>query len=295
MSAPSCLRPSISSTEFASGLRFRFLQAPELKSLRIDCFFDRAPREVVGRRVIRADRAGGRPGTMALRELAAHEVACEGPQTSPRFRLENINSHGLTFPRLTMGDRRVAGGSALEVGAHQIVRALAAARINLGRPRADQIPIRIERAQQPRLVGLHVGLNSLQRVLGDEECDLHRTVVSPKTHRAPRRIECAALVGKAQRHRRPFAAVDAGVRSRYWLRARMTAVAPKQAAAAKPRLNRVIHMSRSSCLQAGARLVSLPPAPGLFLCYGRWWSRGCALFARLSRGARPTPAMTLGG
>src|SRR6516165_11538710 len=117
MSAPSCLRPSISSTEFASGLRFRFLQAPELKSLRIDCFFDRAPREVVGRRVVRADRAGGGPGTMLLREPAAPEVAREGLQTSPRLRLENINPHSFS----AVDDGRQRCGPALEVGAHQIV------------------------------------------------------------------------------------------------------------------------------------------------------------------------------
>src|SRR5262249_7879586 len=132
-------------TEFASGRRFGFLQAPELKSFGIDCLFDRAPREVVRRSVIRADRAGGGPGTMVLRELAAHEVAREGPQISPRFRLENVNSHGLTLS--AVDDGRQTCGPALEVGAHQIVRAPAAARINLGCPPADQIPIRIERAQ----------------------------------------------------------------------------------------------------------------------------------------------------
>src|SRR5262249_57528566 len=96
-----------------------------------------------------------------------------------------------------------------------MVGPLAAARITLGCPPADQIPIRIERAQQPRLVVLHVGLNSLQRVLGDEECNLHRAVVSPKTHRAPRCIERAALIGKTQRHRGPFEAVGAvGSRNR---------------------------------------------------------------------------------
>src|SRR5262245_59091482 len=51
---------------------------------------------------------------------------------------------------------------------------------------------------------MHVGLNPLQCVLGDEECQLHRAVVCPKTHGAPRCIECAALIGKTQRHRRPF-------------------------------------------------------------------------------------------
>src|SRR5215469_10151421 len=87
---------SMSSTKFASGPGFGFLDhAPELKSLGIDCFLDRSAREVVRRSVIGTDRAGGGPGTMALRQLAAREVARERPQTSPRFRLENINSHDL--------------------------------------------------------------------------------------------------------------------------------------------------------------------------------------------------------
>jgi hypothetical protein len=47
---------------------------------------------------------------MVLWKSAAREVAREGLQAFPRFRLENVNSHGLTFPRLTMGERRVAGG-----------------------------------------------------------------------------------------------------------------------------------------------------------------------------------------
>src|SRR5215472_15374535 len=58
-----------------------------------------------------------------------------------------------------------------------------------------------------------MGLNSLQRVLGDEECNLHRAVISPKTHRAPRCIERAALIRKTQRHRNPLETVY-GVRSR---------------------------------------------------------------------------------
>src|SRR5215831_3453777 len=86
------------STEFASGPRFGFLgEAPELKSLRIDCFFDCTPREVMGRSVVRTDRAGGGPGTMMLWKSAAREVAREGLQAFPRFRLENVNPHGLTL------------------------------------------------------------------------------------------------------------------------------------------------------------------------------------------------------
>ena|SRR5215471_12217994 len=99
---------------------FRVLaETPQLKPLRIDCFFGRIAREVMGRSVVWADRAGDGPGTTVLWKSAAHEVAREGPQILPRFRLENVNPHRLTFH--TMGGRRVAGGPNLEVGAHQIV------------------------------------------------------------------------------------------------------------------------------------------------------------------------------
>src|SRR6516225_5856465 len=43
------------------------------------------------------DRARGGPETMVLRESAAREVAREGPQILPRFRLENVDPHGLTL------------------------------------------------------------------------------------------------------------------------------------------------------------------------------------------------------
>src|SRR6266568_9367340 len=171
------------STEFASGPGFGLLDhAPELKSLRIDRFLDRSAREVVRRSVVRPDRAGGGPGTMVLRQLAARQVAGEGPQILPRFRLENVNPHGLTLSGVDDGGR-MRRGAPLEVGAHQVVRAFVAARINLGCRRADQVPIRIERAQESRLVETHARLNSLQRVLGAEECNLNRAVVSPEAHR----------------------------------------------------------------------------------------------------------------
>src|SRR5262252_7568919 len=100
----SCLRSSMRSTKFASGPGFGFLDhAPELKSLGIDCFLDRSAREVVRRSVIGTDRAGGGPGTMALRQLAAREVARERPQILPRFRLENINAHDLTLSAVDDG------------------------------------------------------------------------------------------------------------------------------------------------------------------------------------------------
>src|SRR5215471_20850965 len=105
MSSPERSRRARAS-EFASGLSFGFLdEAPELKSLDIDCLFDRIAGEVIGRSAVRPDRARGGPGTMALRELAAREVAREGPQILPRFRLENVNPHGLTLSALDDGRR----------------------------------------------------------------------------------------------------------------------------------------------------------------------------------------------
>src|SRR5262249_49513485 len=123
----------------------------------------------MGWSVIRPDRAGGGPGTMRLRQLAAREVAGASLQPFPRFRFETIDSTNWTFSAV----RNATASTSLEVGATQIVRAFVAAPINLNCRRADQVPIRIERAQQPRLVGPHVGLNALQRILGDEECSLH--------------------------------------------------------------------------------------------------------------------------
>src|SRR5262245_64176809 len=52
-------------------------------------------------------------------------------------------------------------------------------------------------------------------------------------------------------------------RAKYLLHARAAAATQKQTAAANVRLNRVVQMSRSYRLQAGARPVSLPRAPGL--------------------------------
>jgi hypothetical protein len=57
---------------------------------------------------------------MVLWKSAAREVAREGLQAFPRFRLENVNPDGLILSAV-LGDRRVAGGLDLEVAAHQIV------------------------------------------------------------------------------------------------------------------------------------------------------------------------------
>src|SRR5262245_15810586 len=80
-------------------------------------------------------------------------------------------------------------------------------------------------------------------------------------------------------------------RAKYLLHARAAAATPKQTAAANVRLNRVVHMSRSSRLQAGARPVSLPPAPVL-LRFMVGDGRGCALSVALSRGVRSLSAIT---
>src|SRR5260370_25905578 len=67
------------------------------KSLRIDSFFDCSPRELMRRGLLRAYRAGGGPGTKLLWKPAAREIAREGQQAFPGFRLENVNPHGSTF------------------------------------------------------------------------------------------------------------------------------------------------------------------------------------------------------
>ena len=83
---------------------FRLLtETPQLKPLGIDCFLDRIAGEVIGRSAVWPDRAGGGPGTMVLRKSAAREVAREGPQILPRFRLENVNPHGLTLSAVDDG------------------------------------------------------------------------------------------------------------------------------------------------------------------------------------------------
>src|SRR5262249_46076120 len=75
-------------------LRFGFLgQAPELKSFGFDGLFDRIARRIMRRSFLWPDRPGGSPRTQLLGKPAAREIAGEGLQTFPRFRLENINSH----------------------------------------------------------------------------------------------------------------------------------------------------------------------------------------------------------
>jgi hypothetical protein len=89
-----------------------------------------------------------------------------------------------------------------KIGAVQIVSAFAATRINLGSSRVNQFSVLIEGAQQSGFVKPHIGLNLLQRVFRDEKRSLHRGVISPKAHGAPRRIKRAASIWKIQRHDR---------------------------------------------------------------------------------------------
>jgi len=101
----------------------------------------------------------------------------------------------------------------------------------------------------------------------------------PKKHGAPRCIERTALIGKTQRHRCPFEAIN-DVRSRNqaaerralpryplnrakYLNAGATAATPTQTAAANARLNKVVHMSRPYDCRRERDGVSLPPAPVL--------------------------------
>src|SRR5271166_3559049 len=55
----------------SSSLGFHLLaQTPELKSLYIDCFFDRIAGEVMGRGLVRPDHPRNNPGTVVLRKFA---------------------------------------------------------------------------------------------------------------------------------------------------------------------------------------------------------------------------------
>src|SRR6516165_10209531 len=65
----------------------------------------------------------------------------------------------------------------------------------------DQVAIRIEGAEQSRLIELRARLSAFQRILGHEKDSLHRAVVSPKAHSTPRGVIKAALIRKIQRHR----------------------------------------------------------------------------------------------
>jgi len=63
----------------------------------------------MGRSIARRDRTDRGPGTMVLRQPAAHEIAREGTQIPPGFRFENIDTHVLPFLRLETAQRLEIG------------------------------------------------------------------------------------------------------------------------------------------------------------------------------------------
>src|ERR1700728_3441587 len=87
-----------------------------------------------------------------------------------------------------------------KISGDQVVRTSAAPLINLGCGRINQFAVQIESAEQPDLIGPRIGFDPLQRIGVDEKRCLHRAIVSPKPHGAPRRIVKAALVWKTKRH-----------------------------------------------------------------------------------------------
>src|SRR5262249_13261001 len=92
----------------SSGPSLGFLgNAPELKSLALDRGFDRVAREIVGRGIARRDRADRGPGTMVLRQPAAHKITREGAQIPPGFRLEDIDPHGFILSAARNGTRLI--------------------------------------------------------------------------------------------------------------------------------------------------------------------------------------------
>jgi hypothetical protein len=81
-------------------------QTLELKSLYIDCFFDRIAGEVMGRGLVRPDHPRNGPGTVVLREFAPRRIAGEMP-------FDLVRSKIMTISGSTGGDDRdqaVRGG-----------------------------------------------------------------------------------------------------------------------------------------------------------------------------------------
>src|SRR5215469_15415105 len=76
----------------SAGFR-RLLHAPKLEALAVDRLLDGAPRQVVGWRAVWPDHAGGLPGTVLRRQLAAGRIAREGAQLAVALGLEHENVH----------------------------------------------------------------------------------------------------------------------------------------------------------------------------------------------------------
>src|SRR5260370_39411791 len=64
------------------------LHAPELKARFVDCFLDRGAGKAVRRSLVVADHAGGMPGAVLPRQLAAGGIAGGGPPSAGRLRFE---------------------------------------------------------------------------------------------------------------------------------------------------------------------------------------------------------------
>src|SRR3954454_22759926 len=88
-------------------------------------------------------------------------------------------------------------GQTSKVITHQLVRALAATRIHLGRGRVDQRAMNVKGLKGARLIELHVGLNAFERIISHEERAFHRAVMPPEPHRPPCRVIAAALIWKS--------------------------------------------------------------------------------------------------
>src|SRR3981081_726882 len=84
------------------------LQAPELKTRFVNGFFDRRTGKTVRRILVVADHAGGVPGGVLARQLAAGGIAREGLQSAAGLRLENENPQNLS--PLAPRPRRAPGG-----------------------------------------------------------------------------------------------------------------------------------------------------------------------------------------
>ena len=105
--------------------------------------------------------------------------------------------------------------SFLKIGAEEIVRSSAAAPIDFKSGRANQIAICIKSAQYAALVRPHFGLNLLQRVFGDKKRSFHRSVMSPKPHRAPSGIKKSGFdleISMSRSHPYGFVAHTSGQR-----------------------------------------------------------------------------------
>src|SRR3972149_3255618 len=93
-------------------------------------------------------------------------------------------------------DRKIAH---LEIGGDEVVDAFSAAAVHLGRNLIDPLTIAIEGPQQTRFVGLHIGLDLLERVPGHKERIFHRAVIAPEGYRVPCGIVTTACIWKGDR------------------------------------------------------------------------------------------------